>query len=1304
MTGSKKHSEGFTLAELLLSIAIILVLAAIAIPSIVNAQNNMRMAELNNAAESIANAAQTQMTAKKAAGTWLALIDGPDGKVKYPAATGSVDSDTYYMVADDLDSLQGARGNGIVPSLSIDDAVRNGDYVIVFKASTASVEAVYYTDGKSGFFGSSPARTNAAQTYYASHGSTDQAARMKNDPMIGYYQGTPAGATDAVALQNPAIWVDDENSLLCVENPNLAGSEDWAKSSSLSVTIQNLEEGKNDIAFTIGGLQGSETYTVESSDPKVELGLSNSDGKVYQLVERTSTSEHKTVYKIDLNALANVLEKQKDPSEGKESPAQELISKFIANDHVLVCAQAAVPSKSCIPSTAKAYVRWPEPLAKLTVLVTNPGYEYLDETGTEKKSESYITGNYDAPSVDLVTSSGGPVVTDITAKEKTKIENLYKEASSPAINTSLGNENIEETRQVYSGKWVKLAEAADQDANMRVSVGSYTPNGSKIKTNSVFGEVQSSTSKHMYQIYEIWVNKQRAGYLKNDVWHWDGEVGKVFADSGCVDRLVEGVPTAGVETFTIDTRKLYDTDKDVIPLNDEGGYDVYVRTTPKTAEVKEYFEAKAKTLAQYLSWSSNVGTTGSRGMNKGAPVRKPFENEFGASSTVALWNTTTMRGTLDNLPEAGDLRIYYTATPAIAWGDMKFGVNDYSPYTTLPSAVLWFFPKKANYTWVPAETPDAYVRDFESTDDDNPKAFKLIKPKEGADYEIPYGSTTSNFVSEGNDQLFYRAIEYYDYSGKNINWQYVPYTVQNEASYASVPEGPAKEGYAFTGWLVDASSTVSGDNDLVISAGSLVGSYDDKLAHGAIRLTARYVKVGIGLMYLEFDASGVLSGYYGYQSNDTTTTLFEKLPDNNEIEAWGYYVVVPEGSDSPRITKGANRLASDSISIKIGEADYTAYQYTLMPTDDGALRQKNPVITCMSGNASQTVTFNVNFAAAISLGDVSSSIDWGKESSPWNIRHADQFPGCLSGGNRAAVMKKYANDVFLQGRDIDMGTRTTSSAVFYNTEFGGIYNGNNNKILNAHVNGSSVLRVGTDRGLSWLFPRVSGTSDRRAALKNINLVEVAGSYLWAAKGDDYSTAIGMLAGYISQCDVDNCNVLKKSGSDASTVIVTMENMSSNTLGWGVLVGAAANSTIKNSTIQNVKFVTSLQSGSAWGRSVWIGTIVGYADNTSIEKCKAASATIGTTIPTPTSFGKNIIDAGGIVGQCEGSSTVQSCEVSSVSFSVPVEQDGKNRLLFLGIYAGAINDTEQLDSNSFLQVSATQGDVSTEITDAYGRML
>ena len=118
-----KHNAGFTLAELLLSIAIIMVLAAIAIPSIVTAQNNMRMVELNNAAQSIANAAQTQMTAMKVSGTWLALVEDADGKVQYPASSTSADTDTYYMVADSSGKLKGARDNGVVPGLSIDDTV-----------------------------------------------------------------------------------------------------------------------------------------------------------------------------------------------------------------------------------------------------------------------------------------------------------------------------------------------------------------------------------------------------------------------------------------------------------------------------------------------------------------------------------------------------------------------------------------------------------------------------------------------------------------------------------------------------------------------------------------------------------------------------------------------------------------------------------------------------------------------------------------------------------------------------------------------------------------------------------------------------------------------------------------------------------------------------------------------------------------------------------------------------------------------------------------------------------------------------
>ena len=149
MTDRVKHTAGFTRAELMMSIAIILVLAAIAIPSFITAQNNMRMVELNNAAQSIANAAQTQMIAKKVSGTWMDLVrDGDNYKSDFPVARlAQTDTNVRLMTA------ATARSQGIVPSLSIDDTVRKADYIIEFDASTASVTRVFYSDVKSGFFG-----------------------------------------------------------------------------------------------------------------------------------------------------------------------------------------------------------------------------------------------------------------------------------------------------------------------------------------------------------------------------------------------------------------------------------------------------------------------------------------------------------------------------------------------------------------------------------------------------------------------------------------------------------------------------------------------------------------------------------------------------------------------------------------------------------------------------------------------------------------------------------------------------------------------------------------------------------------------------------------------------------------------------------------------------------------------------------------------------------------------------------------------------------------------------------------------
>ena len=304
-----RHTEGFTLAELLMSVAIILILAAIAFPSIVSAQNNMRMLELNNAAQSIANAAQAQMTAKKVSGTWVdAVKDGDSYRACFPAAlagsshsqgetedvsretlgsdevappsASAAESSKRYMTADT------AREQGIVPALAVEEAVRDADYIIEFDADTAQVTGVFYADGRSGFFGSTPASTNAAKTYYETEGaSTDQAARMGHDPMIGYYGGTPAGATPEKALANPVIWVDEATGCLMVQDPNIA-ADGSAGSTTSTVAIENT--GKN-VAFSISGLSNGTTmvslYTAD--DGSESVGFTNFAAAIKQQTQRT---------------------------------------------------------------------------------------------------------------------------------------------------------------------------------------------------------------------------------------------------------------------------------------------------------------------------------------------------------------------------------------------------------------------------------------------------------------------------------------------------------------------------------------------------------------------------------------------------------------------------------------------------------------------------------------------------------------------------------------------------------------------------------------------------------------------------------------------------------------------------------------------------------------------------------------------------------------------------------------------------------------------------------------------------------
>ncbi|QOS68333.1 prepilin-type N-terminal cleavage/methylation domain-containing protein [Eggerthella guodeyinii] len=1188
MTDRVKHTAGFTLAELMMSIAIILILAAIAIPSIFNAQSNMRMVELNNAAQSIANAAQTQMTAMKVSGTWMAFLDD--------RAEGS----GTYLLRDE------ARASNILTSLSVDSTVYDGDYVIVFDRDTASVTAVFYTDGKTGFFGQAPATTNAAQTYYAGgSGSTDQTARMANDPMIGYYEGTPSGATPEVALRNPVIWVDEAESYLCIENPNLASGASWANGSALSIELTDLAEGKNSVSITISGLQLeggalSGMFEVKSSDDAVEMDLPTSANAV-QLVNRTTSSTSPTVYAIDLNALSDLIA-------AKSEAASTFMDNFAYHDKIQVEAQVTTGDRASVPSSAQAFIEWPEPVPRLTVLVTNPSYRYLDENGTKEKTQaSHIKGTYTDPVVELVPASGVGDVVGISLKDKDKAVIRGVKTN----NDKLISENVESSRQAYTGGWVKLNDADQKEANIRVTTGSYTPNGSTTETGTNLGSVQSGTESHQYQIYELWVNELRAGYLENNVWHWDGEVGEAFS-AGCVDGLQEGEAPTDLTTITFNTKNLNAADLSVIPKNDAGGYDVYVRTTPKIAEVKSFFEDTAPTLGgKYLVWNAGVGTTGSRGGNWGKPVRQTFENEFGASSAVALWNVTTMRGGLEEFPASKDLRVYYSATPAVGWLPENSSYDVYSSYTALPSVVLWYFPSTSNYSWgTDVATPDAYVSEARLSEGED--GFKLVKSS-SADFEIPYNSTTTGFLQSGRDELFYRVLTYCDEEGNPLSEyerQYVPYTVQNDATYAAIKDAPEKEGSIFTGWKVSEGSAYPAGKEYTIQlgeGGTTVGDHNDQLSYGAVKLIATYKekpKMGLGLVYLEFDSNNNITGSYGYL--DYKENLADNLNDG-EISNWGYYIVVPSGNNV--------KLSADNVTMGQKSNLIEGYDTYLLSPKDAARKAQYCTATMTLEKEQVSYYVNFNFAGAVTLDENVAKV-WGdSEDSAWCVRDATQFFGSLPWITNDSIQSYYASDYFLQTHDIELGS--VSGYKFTNV-FTGVYDGGGYAIRNFTVVTYTALGNGGYRGDSvsgggslqgqGLFPYVRKSSERETALKNIRLVADGASI--ESYGTNAKGCFGLLAGVIEGAKVENCHV---EGGDGQ---FTLHDIALNNGVAGVLVGWVYGGEVVDSTVEGLSTSFEVKGGS-WGDPIEAGGLIGRvttpegqdAADAKVTRCKVLNSSI-----------------------------------------------------------------------------------------------
>lgn len=200
LPGAKKHSrkKGFTLTEMMIVVAIIAILAAIAIPSIISLRNSLRFKQHNDYAKSIFMAAQSHLTDMRSDGRLDEIPSTTDLCVGLPE--GKDWTDDYRVTYHLSGGAESAAYAAVLPVGTVDATVRDGNVVIEYNPDNGNVYAVFYSEKESGLW-------SLYSNGSINREDSDDGAKDRKKQMIGYYCGS--GLTeDALALQESTTQVE----------------------------------------------------------------------------------------------------------------------------------------------------------------------------------------------------------------------------------------------------------------------------------------------------------------------------------------------------------------------------------------------------------------------------------------------------------------------------------------------------------------------------------------------------------------------------------------------------------------------------------------------------------------------------------------------------------------------------------------------------------------------------------------------------------------------------------------------------------------------------------------------------------------------------------------------------------------------------------------------------------------------------------------------------------------------------------------------------------------------------------------
>ena len=243
-----KKKKGYTLAEVLATVAILLILMAIAVPAIFSIRKNLRQKALDNKAELIYTAVQNNL---------VKLQSNGNSSLYYALSTEKADTTRAASV--------------LVTTDTVDGELYNNYWVVEYNPESASVYAVFYSESDS----IKPYDPNV----YDSFRYKDN--RLSDGARIGYYGGDALDGSNTAVLA-PKITVTNEEKLVATITCMRPGQDD--KKLGFDVVLSDDQGNKLNLSYKAVGDKlvhtADDLYLADQSPADQEKADSNEESSI----------------------------------------------------------------------------------------------------------------------------------------------------------------------------------------------------------------------------------------------------------------------------------------------------------------------------------------------------------------------------------------------------------------------------------------------------------------------------------------------------------------------------------------------------------------------------------------------------------------------------------------------------------------------------------------------------------------------------------------------------------------------------------------------------------------------------------------------------------------------------------------------------------------------------------------------------------------------------------------------------------------------------------------------------------------